>query len=328
MSEAPKPFPPIEPYDSGRLDVGDGHSLYWELCGNPQGRPAVFLHGGPGSGAGAHHRRLFDPERYNVLLFDQRGSGRSTPVGSLEANTTWHLVADLERLRRMIGVESWLLFGGSWGATLALAYAETHPERVSAMILRGVFTGRRQELDWFYGSGASLLFPDRWADFIEQIPEAERGDLITAFRARLTDPDRAVQARAAAAWAGWEGRTVTLKSGMGAPGTTAGDGTIAFARIENHYFLHDLWLEEGQLLRDASRLAGIPGTIVQGRYDVVTPAATSWALHRAWSEADYRLVEGAGHAFSEPGVLAELMAATHRFSGADEAALARKEEDA
>lgn len=321
MTDPARLYPPIEPYRTGRLDVGDGHWLYWELCGNPEGRPAVFLHGGPGSGAGAHHRRLFDPERYHVLLFDQRGAGRSTPAGGLDANTTWHLVADLERLRAMLGAERWLLFGGSWGATLALAYAETHPERVSAMVLRGVFTGRRSELDWFYRDGASRLFPDHWQDFLAPIPEAERGDLVAAFRRRLTDPDRAVRAQAAGAWAAWESRTVTLRKepfepGGGSPPTAgAGDGAIAFARIENHYFLHDLWLEEAQLLRDAERLAAIPGVIVQGRYDVVTPAATSWALHKAWPEADYRLVEGAGHAFSEPGILAALVAATDRFAG-------------
>jgi len=310
-----QPYPPIEPYETGRLDVGDGHSLYWELCGNPEGRPAVFLHGGPGSGSGAHHRRLFDPARYKILIFDQRGAGRSTPHGSLDANTSWHLVADLERLREMIGAETWLLFGGSWGATLALAYAETHPERVSAMILRGVFSGRQSEVDWFYQGGASLLFPDRWADFLSPIPEDERGDLVAAFRSRLTDPDRAVRARAASAWAGWEARTVTLRGGGHAgTGETASDGTIAFARIENHYFLHKLWFDEGQLIRDAGRLVGIPGVIIQGRYDVVTPAHTSWALHKSWPNADYRLVEGAGHAFSEPGILAELVAATDRFA--------------
>lgn len=314
-----QPFPPIEPYATGRLDVGDGHELYWELSGNPHGLPAVFLHGGPGSGSGAHHRRLFDPARYRILLFDQRGAGRSTPQGGLEQNTTWHLVADLERLREMIEAETWLLFGGSWGATLALAYAEAHPERVSAMVLRGVFSGRQRELDWFYGRGASLLFPDRWADFVAPIPDAERGDLIAAFRNRLTDPDRAVRARAAAAWAGWEARTVTLRGGGHAgSGDGATDGTIAFARIENHYFLHKLWLREGQLLAEADRLAGIPGVIIQGRYDVVTPAHTSWALHKRWPEAEYRLVEGAGHAFSEPGILAALVDATNRFAGMSE----------
>lgn len=317
MASAHKPYPPIEPYKTGRMAVGDGHDLYWELCGNPEGRPVVFLHGGPGSGSSSHHRRLFDPQAYKILLFDQRGAGRSTPLGGLDSNTTWHLVADLERLRTMIGAESWVLFGGSWGATLALAYAETHPERVEAIILRGVFTGRRSELDWFYKRGASLLFPDHFADFVRPIPEAERGDLVAAYHQRLTHEDRAVRAEAAAAWAAWEARTVTLRTGAtaGQGGTTAGDGTIAFARIENHYFLNRLWLDEGQLIRDAGRLANVDGIVVQGRYDVVTPAATSFELCKAWGlAAEYRLVEGAGHAFAEPGILRELVRATDRFA--------------
>ncbi|MCB8838027.1 prolyl aminopeptidase [Aurantimonas sp. VKM B-3413] len=310
-----RPYPAIEPFESGRLAVGDGHELYFEMCGNPTGIPAVFLHGGPGSGASPQHRRLFDPERYRVLLFDQRGCGRSTPTGSLEANTTWHLVADLERLREMMGAQRWLLFGGSWGATLALAYAETHPERVSAMVLRGVFTGRRSELDWFYDAGANRLFPDRWENLLGPIPADEQDDLVAAYRRRLTHPDRAVRAEAARAWTNWESATVMLRTtpSPGGSGAPASDGTIAFARIENHYFYHDLWLEEGQLIRGADRLAEIPGVIVQGRYDVVTPAITSWQLAQAWAKADYRMVEGAGHAFAEPGILDELIEASDRF---------------
>lgn len=315
MSEALKPFPPIEPYDSGRLDVGDGHSLYWELCGNPKGRPAVFLHGGPGSGSGAHHRRLFDPERYNVLLFDQRGSGRSTPVGSLEANTTWHLVADLERLRQMIGAETWLLFGGSWGATLALAYAETHPERASEIVLRGIFTLRRFELEWYYQYGASLLFPDKWERFLAPIPEAERGDMIAAYRRRLVGEDREAQIEAARAWSLWEGETLTL---LPDPATSDpfgdDDFAIAFARIENHYFVHAGWMEEGQLIRDAAKIRHIPGVIIQGRYDMATPPVTAWDLHKAWPEAEFHLVEAAGHVYSEPGILDRLIAATDGFA--------------
>lgn len=312
-----KPFPGLEPYQTGSLDVGDGHQLYYELCGNPDGRPVAFLHGGPGSGASSQHRRLFDPARYRIMLFDQRGCGRSTPLGRLDANTTWHLVADLERLRALLGVERWLLFGGSWGATLALAYAETHPERVSGMILRGVFTGRRSELDWFYERGANRLFPDRWEDLVGQIPAAEQDDLVAAYRKRLTHPDRAVRAVAARAWTNWESATVMLRqtqAGENGNGGPVSDATIAFARIENHYFYHDLWLEEGQLIRDAHRLADIPGVIVQGRYDVVTPAVTSWQLAQAWPKADYRMVEGAGHAFAEPGILHELLEATDRFA--------------
>ncbi|GGE18685.1 proline iminopeptidase [Aureimonas endophytica] len=315
MSDTPRqPYPAIEPYRTGRLAVGDGHELHWELCGDPAGLPAVFLHGGPGSGFMSQHRRLFDPARYNVLLFDQRGSGRSTPSGGLDANTTHHLVADMERLRTMLGIPSWLVFGGSWGATLALAYAEAHPERVRALVLRGVFTGRQVEIDWFYGGRAGLLFSDHWAEFLAPLTEAERGDPVAAFHRRLADPEPRIRAEAAAAWAGWERRLVTLRGGPARPAGSAGPGTIAFARIENHFVRHRLWLEEGQLLARADRLRGIPGVIVQGRFDVVTPPATAHALARAWPDGELRLVEGAGHAFAEPGILHELLAATDRFA--------------
>jgi proline iminopeptidase len=316
---APAPrdlYPPVEPYGHGLLDVGDGHRVYWEACGNPAGKPAVFLHGGPGGGCSPDHRRLFDPDRYRVLLFDQRGCGRSRPFASLEANTTWHLVADIERLRAMMGVERWLVFGGSWGSTLALAYAQTHPERVSELVLRGIFALRRRELLWYYQHGASLLFPDKWERFLAPIPAGERDDLIAAYRRRLTDPDPAVQLAAARAWSLWEGQTITLLPDEGYTRQFgADDYARAFARIENHYFVHAGWLEEGQLLRDAPRLREIPGVIVQGRYDVATPAATAWELHRAWPQAEFRLVEGAGHAFSEPGIQAALLDATDRFAG-------------
>ena len=261
-------YPPVEPYDSGMLDVGDGHSVYWEMCGNPQGKPAVFLHGGPGGGFNANHRRLFDPARYRVLLFDQRGCGKSRPHAELEANTTWHLVADIERLRALMGVERWLVFGGSWGSALALAYAETHPERVSELVLRGIFTLRRSELAWSYQSGASELFPDKWERFLAPIPEAERGDLIAAYRKRLTQPDREARIEAARAWSRWEAETITLlPDPLIAAEMTDDDFAIAFARIENHYFVHHGWLEDGQLIRDAAKLKGIPGVIIQGRYD-------------------------------------------------------------
>ena len=309
-------YPPIEPYRSGHLDVGDGHQVYWELCGNPEGKPAVFLHGGPGAGCSPDHRRQFDPERYNILLFDQRGCGRSTPDASLEANTTWHLVSDIERLREMIGVERWLVFGGSWGSTLGLAYAETHPERVSALVVRGIFTCRRSEILWFYQEGASWLFPDLWQGFLAPIPEEERGDLVAAYRRRLTGEDPAAALEAAKAWSRWESETVTLLRDPSLIETFTGDDfATAFARIENHYFVHDAWLEEGQLLRDASRLAGIPGAIVQGRYDVCTPARTAWQLHQAWPEAEFHIVPDAGHAFNEPGILDRLIRATDRFAG-------------
>jgi proline iminopeptidase len=309
-------YPPIEPYRSGRLDVGNGHSLYWELCGNPDGTPAVFLHGGPGAGCSPDHRRLFDPARYNILLFDQRGCGRSTPHASLEANTTWHLVEDIERLRTLVGAEQWLVFGGSWGSTLALAYAETHPDRASALILRGIFTMRQAELDWFYQSGASMLFPDKWEEFLAPIPEAERGDLVAAYHRRLTGDDPAVQLECAKAWSGWEGATITLlpdESTLAAH--TADAFAIAIARIENHYMVHRGWMEEGGLIRDTARIRHIPGVIVQGRYDACTPAVTAWDLHRAWPEAELHIVPDAGHAYNQPGILDRLIRATDRFAG-------------
>lgn len=308
-------YPPIEPFQTGLLDTGEGHTLYWELCGNPQGKPAVFLHGGPGSGCTADHRRLFDPQKYCVLLFDQRGCGRSTPHASLEANTTWHLVADIERLRVLLGVDRWLVFGGSWGSALALAYAETHPQAVSALVVRGIFTLRRAELLWYYQEGASWLFPDLWEDYLAPIPLEERGDLMAAYRKRLVGTDRSAQLEAAKAWSVWEGQTIRLlPDAANKAKHEEDDYALAFARIENHYFVHAGWLEEGQLIRDAHKLAGIPGVIVQGRYDVATPAKTAWDLHRAWPQADFRLVDDAGHAFNEPGILAELLAATDRFA--------------
>lgn len=307
-------FPAIDPYASGHLDVGDGHLVYWELCGNPDGIPAVFLHGGPGGGCSPDHRRLFDPERYNVLLFDQRGCGRSKPHASLEANTTWHLVEDIERLRGKLGVDRWLVFGGSWGSALALAYAQTHTDRVSGLVLRGVFTLRRAELLWFYQEGASWLFPDLWEGFLAPIPDDERGDLIAAYHRRLTDPDPAVQIEAALAWSLWEGQTLTLKPNPALKDQHGNaDYARAFARIENHFFVHGGFMEEGQLIRDAGRLKDVPGVIIQGRYDACTPIRTAWDLHRAWPEARFIVVPDAGHAFDEPGILDGLIAATDTF---------------
>lgn len=308
-------YPEISPYEHGLLEVGDGHRVYWELCGNPNGKPVVFLHGGPGGGCSPSQRRLFDPEKYRILLFDQRGCGRSTPHASLQANTTWHLVADIERLRAMLGVEQWMVFGGSWGSTLALAYAETHPDRVSELILRGIFTLRRAELLWYYQDGASWLFPDKWERFLEPIPEAERHDLMAAYCRRLTHADPAVQQEAAAAWSLWEGETITLLDNPDYS-TQFGDPhyALAFARIENHYFVNEGFFEEGQLIRDAQRLTRIPGVIIQGRYDVATPAATAWALHKAWPEARFVMVPDAGHAFTEPGILHHLIEATDSFA--------------
>ena len=308
--------PPIEPYDSGRLDVGDGHSIHYERVGTPGAKPAVFLHGGPGGGISAQHRRLFDPARYDVVLFDQRGCGRSTPHAGLEANTTWHLVSDIERLRQMVGVERWLVLGGSWGSTLALAYAETHPQRVSELVLRGVYTVSRAELDWYYQFGVSEMYPDRWEAFVAPIPEAERSDMIAAYRQRLTGDDVAARIEAARAWSTWEGSTIKLLPDAElAAGFGEDHFALAFARIENHYFTHGAWLDDGQLLRDAHRLHGIPGTIVHGRYDMPCPLRYAWALHKAWPEAAFHLVEGAGHAYDEPGILDRLIAATDAYAG-------------
>ena len=308
-------YPPIEPYASGMLEAGDGHSIYWELCGNPRGRPVVFLHGGPGGGCSPLQRRLFDPRAYRILLFDQRGCGRSRPHASLHANTTWHLVADIERLRQMTETPAWLVFGGSWGSTLALAYAQAHPERATGLILRGIFGMRRTELSWYYQDGASWLFPDKWERFLAPIPEDERGNLIAAYRRRLTGDDPAARLEAARAWSLWEGETLTLLPDRSLS-AQHGDDTfaLAFARIENHYFTHGGWLEDGQLLRDVPRIAHLPGVIVQGRYDVATPMRTAWDLHRAWPEAEFRLVDDAGHATTEPGILAALLDATDRFA--------------
>jgi proline iminopeptidase len=309
-------YPEIEPYASGHLDVGDGHVIYWERSGTKGAKPAVFLHGGPGGGFSGSHRRLFDPALYDVMLFDQRGCGKSTPHASLEANTTWHLVADIERLREMMGVETWQVFGGSWGSTLALAYAETHPERVSELVLRGIYLLTKAEMDWYYQFGVSEMFPEKWERFLAPIPEAERGNMMAAYRKRLTGDDKAAQIAAALAWSQWEGQTITL---LPEPSTSDVFGedefALAFARIENHYFTHGGWLDEGQLLRDAGKLKDIPGTIVHGRYDMPCPARFAWALHKAWPKADFHLIEGAGHAYSEPGILDQLIRATDKYAG-------------
>ncbi|MCO6407590.1 MULTISPECIES: prolyl aminopeptidase [Hoeflea] len=316
MSEPRGLYPEIEPFETGFLDTGDGHRIYWERVGTRGGKPAVFLHGGPGGGFGPVHRRLFDPALYDVILFDQRGCGRSTPFASLDNNTTWDLVADIERLRQMAGFDKWLVFGGSWGSTLALAYAETHPERVSELVLRGIYTLTKAELDWYYQFGVSEMFPDKWERFLAPIPVAERGDLMAAYRKRLVGNDRDAQIAAAKAWSGWEGETITL---LPEPSTSdkfhEDQFALAFARIENHFFVHAGWLEEGQLLRDSGRLSDIDGVIVHGRYDMPCPARIAWQLHKAWPRADFHLIEGAGHAFSEPGILDQLVRATDRFAG-------------
>ena len=309
-------YPPITPYASGHLDVGDGHAIYWERCGTPGAKPALFLHGGPGGGIAPDHRRLCDPSRYDLLLFDQRGCGRSTPHADLTANTTWHLVADIERLRLRMGVDQWLVFGGSWGSTLALAYAQSHPARVSELVLRGIFTIRKAEIDWYYQQGASRIYPDKWERFVAPVPEAARGDMVGAYRRHLTGDDRAVRIAAARAWSGWEGETIRLLPDAALSAThDADDFALAFARIENHYFVHGGWLEDGQLIRDAGKLVDIPGVIIHGRYDMACPAETAWALHKAWPQARFELIEGAGHAYNEPGILNALIRATDEFAG-------------
>jgi proline iminopeptidase len=309
-------YPPIEPYRTGMLDVGDGHSLYWELSGNPEGRPVVFLHGGPGGGSEAAHRGQFHPERYNILVFDQRGAGKSTPHAHLEANTTWHLVEDIERLRVMVGIEKWMVFGGSWGSTLSLAYAQAYPERVTELVLRGIFLFSQSELDWLYKYGASELYPEGWDSFVSLIPKDERGDLVEAYRKRLTGDDPAERLRAAKAWSTWEGLTVTLLPDPKMMAEfTEDQHAIAIARIENHYMANRGWLEEGQLLRGAERLRGIPGIIVQGRHDCCTPPRAAWELKQAWPEVELQIVPDGGHLYNEPGVLDGLVRATDRFAG-------------
>lgn len=315
MTELRTLYPPIEAYETGTINVGDGHIVYYERSGKPGGKPAVFLHGGPGGGISPSHRQLFDPEIYDVMLFDQRGCGRSTPYASLEANTTWHLVDDIERLRALAGAEQWLVFGGSWGSTLALAYTQKHPERVSALILRGIYTMTQPELAWYYQFGVSEMHPEKWGRFLAPVPEDQRHDLLGAYYRMLTGDDQAAQLEAAKAWTIWEGETITLlpDAEFVAP-FKDGHYALAFARIETHYFINKGWMEEGQLLRDAGRLAGIPGTIVHGRYDMPCPARYAYALHKAWPDADFQLVEGAGHAYSEPGILDQLIRATDRFA--------------
>ena len=308
--------PPIEPRRAGWLRVSPRHEIYWEESGNPRGKPVVFLHGGPGAGADPRARRFFDPTRYRIVVFDQRGCGRSRPHASLEDNTTWHLVADIEQLRAHLEIEHWQVFGGSWGSTLALAYAQAHPRRVSELVLRGIFMLRKQEIDWFYQQGASALFPDRWEDYVAAIPRGERADLLAAYYRRLTSPNRATRVRAARAWSVWEAATSFLRPDESAIANWAReDFAVAVARIECHYFVNKGFLRtEDQLLRDVRRIRHIPAVIVQGRYDVVCPMATAWDLHRAWPEADFRLVPDAGHSAFEPAITHELVAATDRFA--------------
>ena len=304
-------YPPIEPYRTQQLPVEPPHVLYVEECGNPDGIPALFLHGGPGAGCEPYHRRFFDPAAYRIVLFDQRGAGRSQPHASLVDNTTPALIDDIERLRTALGIERWLLFGGSWGSTLALAYAQTHPQRVLGLVLRGIFLCRPWEIRWFYQEGANRIFPDYWQEFIAPIPENERDDLLRAHYRRLTSDDEATRLRSARAWSVWEGRTATLRPNQAVVDFFASPHTaLSLARIEAHYFVHDTFLRPNQLLDDAYRLADIPGFIVHGRYDVICPLANAWDLKQVWSQARLEVVADAGHSAAEPGIAAALRRAT------------------
>lgn len=310
-------YPPIEPHRTGRLRVSERHDIYFEESGNPEGKPVVFLHGGPGGGTDPKQRRFFDPAKYRIVLFDQRGCGKSTPHASLEDNTTWHLVSDIESLRTELGIDRWQVFGGSWGSTLALAYAEKHPERVTELVLRGIFLLSERELRWFYQWGTSELFPDAWEKYVEPIPLAERGDIMLAYHRRLTSDDPEVRTPAARAWSIWEAATSYLHVNAEYVARAGEDDfSLAFARIESHYFVNKGFFEkESQLIEDVGRIRHIPTVIVQGRYDVVCPMVTAWELSRAFPEADLRVVPDAGHSAFEPGNVHELVLATDRFAG-------------
>jgi len=306
-------YPALEPRRSGMLPLDGGHAMYWEECGNPAGVPVVFLHGGPGAGSAPNHRRFFDPAAYRIVIFDQRGAGRSTPLGEIADNTTPHLVADIERLREHLGIARWLVFGGSWGSTLALAYGEAHPDRCLGFVLRGIFLCRKSEIDWFL-YGLRTLFPEAWEAFVAPIPPAERGDLLAAYYRRLTHPDPAVHMPAAHAWSIYEGSCSTLLPSAETVSYFAGDVVaLGLARIEAHYFTHDIFLPENALLDNVGRIRHLPCTIVQGRYDAVCPIVTADDLRRAWPEARYVVVPDAGHSAWEPGICAELVRATESF---------------
>lgn len=309
-------FPELQPYNRGRFKVSGLHEIFYEECGNPRGKPVVVLHGGPGGGISPFLRRLHDPESYRIVLFDQRGCGQSSPRAELRENTTWDLVADIERLRELLGIERWQVVGGSWGSTLALAYAETHPTRVAELILRGIFTVRKREIDWFYQEGASFLFPDEWEKYLAPIPADDRHDLVKAYYTHLTSDNRAIRLKAAQAWSQWEGATLSLLPNPQRVDEFANDEfALAFARIECHYFVNrGFFARDGQLLAEVGRLKGIPGVIIQGRYDVVTPMETAWLLHKAWPEAQFRIIEAAGHTTTEPGITSALVEATDSFA--------------
>jgi len=309
-------YPEIEPYVNHSITVDPPHVLHVEECGNPKGSPVVFLHGGPGAGCEPYHRRFFDPDVYRIILFDQRGCGRSTPHAELSGNTTQALVADMETIRRHLGIERWLVFGGSWGSTLALVYAETHPQRVAGLVLRGIFLCRPREIAWFYQEGASRVFPDYWQDFERVIPVAERDDMLAAYHARLTGDNEIARMAAAKAWSLWEGRTASLLPSTAVIDHFANPFTaLSLARIECHYFVNDAFLEPDQILARVDRLRDLPAIIVQGRYDMVCPMESAWDLHRAWPEAEFQLIADAGHAASEPGIIDALVRATDKMAG-------------
>ncbi|MCZ4549022.1 prolyl aminopeptidase [Gordonia rubripertincta] len=314
-------YPPIEPFAAGHLDVGDGQQIYWEQSGNPAGKPAIFVHGGPGGGTAPAQRRFFNPDAYRIILFDQRGCGKSTPHiadgADLSVNTTDHLISDMEKLRAEFSIERWQVFGGSWGSTLGLAYAQRHPERVTELVLRGIFLLRRSEIDWYYNGGAANIYPDLWEGYLEPIPADDReGDLVEAYHRLLTGSDRTAATRAAVAWTTWEKSTsYLLPQAQDDDGSESDRYALAFAGIENHYFQNRGFLDEGQLLTDAHLIKDIPGVIVQGRYDVVCPARSAWDLHRAWPIADLHIVDDAGHASFEVGIRHHLIEATDRFAG-------------
>jgi proline iminopeptidase len=311
-------YPPIEPYDQGMLAVSPVHNIYYEQCGNPQGQPVVFLHGGPGGGIVPEYRQFFDPTAYRVVLFDQRGSGKSTPHASLEDNTTWHLVADIERLREHLGIDKWQVFGGSWGSTLSLAYAQTHPERVRQLVLRGIFLCRPKEIRWFYQEGANAIFADVWEEYLKVIPENERGDMVSAYYRRLTSEDSEVKLEAARAWSIWEGSTSKLFFDYNMIEKFADpEFALALARIECHYFMNNAFFEtDNYLIEQVGAIRHIPAVIVQGRYDVVCPMMSAWELHRAWPESELQIIPDAGHSATEPGIISALVDATDRFRDA------------
>lgn len=308
-------YPEIEPYEEGRLKVSELHELHYEVCGNPNGKPIIFLHGGPGGGVEPGHRRFFDPEKWKIILFDQRGCGKSTPYAELRENTTWDLVSDIERLREHLSVKDWTVFGGSWGSTLALAYAQTHPDRCLGLILRGIFTLRRKELLWFYQEGTSEIFPEAWQRYLAPIPIEERGDLMAAYHKRLTSEDECVRLEAAGAWSEWEGATSRLVPDTGMiEKYAAPKHAEAFARIESHYFVNKGFFEsDGYLIGNIDPIRSIPAVIIQGQYDVVCPPTTAWDLHNAWPEAKFRLIPASGHSVAEEGIRSALIEETDRF---------------